>query len=67
MKGNKVMKLMPCAYRERTDRSDEHNHVDKNPVRDHGNRATHIAHALRVNLRRIAERNGQEGEALEQC
>lgn len=43
---------------ERTDWCDENNDVDEEPICDHGNRSTHVAHALRVDLRRITEGDG---------
>lgn len=43
---------------ERTNWSDENDDVDKEPIRDHGNRSTHVAHALRVDLGRITEWDG---------
>jgi hypothetical protein len=50
-----------CRGGEPTNWCDENDDVDKEPIRDHGNGSTHVAHALRVDLGRITEWDGQEG------
>ena len=43
-----------------TNWGDENNYIDEEPVGDHGDRTTHVAHLLRVDLGRITEWDGQE-------
>jgi len=44
-----------------TDWCDGNDDVDEEPICDHGDGTTHVPHALRVDLGRITEWDGQEG------
>jgi hypothetical protein len=44
---------------------DENDNIDKEPLRHHSNRRPQVSMALRIDLGRITERNGEERYSLE--
>ena len=48
-----------------TDWCDENDNIDKEPLRHHSNGRPQVSMALRIDLGRITERNGEERYSLE--